>query len=166
MVKERGDADIWRKKYTVHSGFADYVDYVGKAAVPKAIFVKCMRRFFWKLSRVIILHQYEWKLPEKLGYIRIAKKKATGQTYDKNHYRLTGEKKYVDFYLTNGWKFYWYWDRRNRNARIHRRNLWEFDPVTDWTGKKIGDRGLQLHVIKSALDPYTEDYDVINRSHL
>lgn len=166
MIKKRGDAGIWRTKYTMQGSYEDYVDYVGKAALSKKVYVACMKSFFWKLSRVIILHKYEWKLPEKLGYIRIAKKKALGQTIDKNHLRLTGEKKYTDFFLTHGWKFWWLWDRKNRNTLIHRRNLWEFDPVTDWVNKKIGERGLQFHVIQSALDPYVEDYDVINRKHL
>lgn len=123
-------------RYTHRSAFKDYVKELedkGSALTDRQhdLFFRALMK---RIARKIIVDQYEWKLPFRLGYIRISK--------------------------TKGGLFFWFWDRNNPYTSIPKKLLWSFRPTEDWVEKQIGRRGLIVHYFKCLNDPKIPKYDV------
>lgn len=144
-----------------------YYNYVMDAqshALPRTLYIRIMRRVFWHIMRRVMLDISEWKLPNSMGFLRIAKRRAR-PTSDalKERYRNNG---IIMTYpeLTGGYYFHYYWDKLSRSTKISHKEWFSFIPCEDQRTMTIGRRGLNRHVVDLAMDTDKPNYNLVNKS--
>lgn len=131
MAKSRGFKKATR--YTHQSAYQEYVKDV-KAPLDYQTYDKAIRLVFKKLCRAIIVDKYEFKIPFRLGFIRIAKN-------------------------SKGF-FFWFWDRMNDFCRLKHRRQWSFTVARGTIHNGMGRKGLTRHYYDLKNNPRVPDYDV------
>lgn len=129
-----------RKRYTGRKTFKDfYLDYKHRydarsnKYVDAKEYTKILTCFFDLVSDAIINEAYAYKLPHKLGIIRIKKFKARTPAIDWHKTNAYKEKYGIDkhIYFTNnhshGYAARWYWDKRA--VKIRNKGLYKFQPT-------------------------------------
>jgi hypothetical protein len=121
---------------------------------------KVLTTFFYELSRAILYDRYEYKLPYGGGTIRVAKNPPSKKVkkLDYAHFNKTGEKRFHLNRHTNGYYFFFYWNKKN--CKWPNFNIYKFK-VTRGNDKIIGARGLSKHIKECSENPLVKDYDVI-----
>lgn len=154
----------YKNVWTITDSYILYKREVGDAALDSKIYVKLLKEIFWELSKDIIRHIKNVKLPHRLGDIGIRKRKNcrtyTKQRIDFKHFNETGEIIYHCNNHTNKYYFFWNWDNSLSKALFTNKNFYKFTPARG-NDKVIGSRGLGAWIKYCSEDPTVKDYDAL-----
>lgn len=133
--------------------------------VDKKVYKALLKDFFWELSKMIIQERYNFKVPLRLGFISIKKRKNYKESCsNKIDYKLYNkEKKIVHLFNrhTDRFYFFWAWDKKKFNyAFFKNKPFYKFIPNRG-NDRVIGKRGLAAWIMKTVNDPKLKDYDVL-----
>lgn len=163
--KRGKSGERYKYTFTITDSYEEYSQINGKFAIDKKLYINILKTFFWELSRLIITKRYHFKIPNRLGFLRIKKNK-NFKSLNKNkldfaYYHKTGKKRYWLNTHTDGQYFYWGWETTKfRYGQFTNKSYYVFIPNRG-NDDMIGKRGLSQWIIKCANDPRMKDYDVI-----
>lgn len=128
----------------------------------KSTFLNILKDFFQEIKNEIIYNQYNFFIPKSSTALRIKKiKNKSDFSFLKLDYKKSRELNKKVYHLnnhSNGFYFRFYWDkRRDVSNRIKYKVLYRFYPVRT-VKKELSD-----HIINSAKDPHSKEYDVLKR---
>jgi len=147
LKKESNDEDITVKNHPFYINYASY----------KEFFIN----FFIEISKAIIREKLIFKIPYRLGYISIRKKKTKVDRKLPNFkiYNETGKIVSHSNIHTNGYYFYFEWDKTSSYyTKFKNQSFYRFD-VNRGNDKIVGARGLSDWIFKCYKNPTLKDYD-------
>jgi len=144
MVKRKTFKDFYLGyKYRYDVRDPKYVD--------KKEYTNILNEFFKLLSKEIMEEALVYKIPHKIGVIRIKKFKAKKQAIDwkktNDYFQKHGVKKHI-YHFNNhsgGYSGRWYWDKKE--AILKNRTLYKFTP-TRTNKRTLADLIIQQNTIK------------------
>lgn len=117
--------------------------------------------FFEEIGKAIIREKMIFKIPYRMGYISIRKKKTKFDRRLPNFkvFNETGKIVSHSNIHTNGYYFYFEWDKTSSYyTRFRNQSYYRFD-VNRGNDRVIGARGLSEWIFKCANDPTMKGYD-------
>ena len=152
------------KTVTYRTMHKEYLDLVQDPIDSVILFGQVLKDFFEEVHGLIIKENYFFKLPFRLGYLRISKNKLSTGMYEKrkvNFYKTKELNTVVRFTNkhTSGYYFFFDWIKNVAYCKFINRYYYTFKAVRDEQSNQIGTRGLNRWIMKCADDPYTKDYD-------
>jgi hypothetical protein len=124
----------------------------------KSQYVSLNKDFLFEVSLLIIREKFLFKMPYKLGTIRIKrilKSKRPGIDWEKTK-KLGKQVRYSNLH-TDGKGFRWSWDKPRFG--ITNQSYYTFKATRDEVKKEIGTRGLAKYIKECSRDPYKKDYN-------
>lgn len=152
--------DKMRLTYTV-SDFFDNYDENCVVPITKKQYVSVCKSFLEKVSLAVIRDKYEFKIPSRLGYLRIIKRKAKTKAVDFHNTRKYGKTIRHANLHTNRYYFAFQWFKSNPYCYFTNKSYYHFSVVDDKRRRLIGRRGLAEWIKQCATDPTKKDYDAI-----
>lgn len=130
----------------------------------KKVYKEVMKEFFELLSQKIIREKYVFRMPYRLGTIRITKEKTkigSKGAIDHNATKRLGKTIYHTNKHTGGFFFKWKWFSNRFYTHFKNSSFYSFTPVRDPGKREVGKLGLSDWVRACSDDPYVKDYDVL-----
>jgi hypothetical protein len=133
------------------------------STIKPKVYRSMMKKFFKLLSKKIIRDNYHFKIPYRLGLIKITKVKTTlgaDASKDYNKSNKLGKTVYYTNRHSSGYYFRWIWIKSIAYANFKNILFYKFKPNRGLDGVS-GKKGLSKWIIKCSNDPEVKDYDVI-----
>src|SRR5690606_28423788 len=136
----------------------------------KKVYITALLKFFYKLSRAIIVEKYVLYLPQKMGEIQIGK---VENRWKINRKVSPNERQWQlrNYIATEGDYFRWQWYKFKRsyqtNSTYYRTvkflysSLYTFMPYEG--DPDLGQAGLLSYILECYSDPNKPKYDVLNQ---
>ena len=146
--------DRYHLSYSITDFSKEYVKEY-KKGLDRQTYKKAILLFFKYLAYEIIVNVYHFKMPHKLGILKIKKAKNRNTKYmDMKTTMDIGKKVYFANLHTDGFYFKWAWEKTQRHALFTNKGFYRFRPV-----RRIK-KFMSEHIKKCASDPNIRDYDV------
>lgn len=150
--------EMYHLTYTI-SDFYNLYKKEHKNGLSRKEYMGAMTEFFVELRIEIIEKRYNFRMPFRLGDIRIKKCKHTGDLdAHRIDWKKTKELNKKVYHLnihTGRYYFKWVWNKIHSGIKVKNRNFYHFRPV------RASTRHLAKHIKESSSNPEVRDYDCL-----
>lgn len=141
-----------------------YEDYAKDAIVPlsRKQYVSICKMFLEQVSLAIVREKYEFKMPSRLGYLRVVKcRPPKVKAIDFKKTKQYGKTiRHINMH-TDRYHFRFKWIKSSPYCYFTNKSYYSFSVVDDKARRLIGRRGLADWIQQCATDPTKRDYDTI-----
>lgn len=155
----------YKETWSISDSYEYYKEEeLGSLELSKKDYTRFMKDLFFELSKEIIRERLDIKFPNRLGKIRIRKRKNNKHLEKQriNYGILNKEKRlvYLTNHHTNKYYFFWDWEVNDGYGFFTNKSLYKFIPARG-NDKITGKRGLCNWIKYCAENPLIKDYDCL-----
>jgi hypothetical protein len=153
----------YKEVWTINDSYTNYKkENLGSLELDRKTYCKVLKEVFYELSKDIIRNRLDVKLPNRLGKIRIRKRR-NSRDFNKQRldYKIYREERRTVYHVnnhTNKYYFFWDWEVNDGYGFFTNKSYYKFIPARG-NDKVIGKRGLAHWVKHCSEDPTIRDYD-------
>jgi len=138
--------------YTIYDSYNEYTE-----DIDKSIYISVVKDFFKELSKEVIVNRLRWKMPFKIGTIRIQKKKNKSSVNARRinweaTKRLDKKMYHLNLHSNNNY-FKFLWDKLSNTPG---KGVYKFYPTRN------NKRSLAKTIKERAKDPTLKDYNCLS----
>lgn len=159
-LKKKLPKDKLKLTYTISDFYKDYKK-TGVVPLTKAQYTTICKSFLEEVSLAIIREKYEFRIPSRLGFLRVVKRKAKNKAVDFVNTKKYGKTIRHHNFHTDQYYFTFKWMKGGSYCYFTNKSYYSFSVVDDKRRRKIGRRGLAQWIQTCATDPTKKDYDTI-----
>lgn len=130
--------------------------------ISKKMFTAICKAFLEEVSLAVIRERYEFRMPSRLGFLRVVKREAPKhRAIDFQKTKQLGKTvKHLNLH-SDQYYFIFKWFKRSPYCYFTNKSYYSFSVVDDKQKRKIGRRGLAEWIQQCSKDPTKRDYDAL-----